>query len=379
VTYRIALTAAALGTVSWQDAVGQFIVSAAGGALIGLVLGWLIAALRKRLDDSLLENTLSLLTPFAAYLPAEALHVSGVLAVVAAGLYLGRHHPVLLSSATRLQWLALWRMITFLLEGVVFALIGLQLPAILDGLRGSTAGALAAVVLAVTATVIVVRILWLFGVEYGLRNLVDRLRRVSGRGLPWQYPAVISWAGMRGVVSLAAAFALPTELPGRDLVLVVTFCVILATLVLQGLSLPWTIRRLDLEHGGDAAERAEHDAALADHHVARTALAELEDIDDEEPLPEPIKEGLRRPLEERVRRAHAILGGCPGEDEYHHVPIDGDPVAEAQRYRDLRRRLLGVERAELVRLYRAGDINDEVLRRIQHRLDFEEIPLTDQV
>jgi monovalent cation/hydrogen antiporter len=375
VAYRIAVGAAVTGVASWGDAAAEFVLAAAGGAAVGWALAVTIAAIRRRLDDPLVENSLSLLTPFAAYLPAERLHASGVLAVVVAGLYLGRRSPVLLSSGARLQVQALWSMITFLLEGVVFALIGLQLPTILTHLSGRSPLSLAGSAAAVTATVIVTRILWVFPAAYLPRRLSRRLRE-RDPSPPWQYQAVTGWAGMRGVVSLAAAFALPEQLPGRDLLLFVTFCVILATLVLQGLSLPWLIARLGLHEGGDATERAEREAAVADHHIARSALTELEHLAHDEPVPAAVADRLRDTLQERVRRAHAVLGGCPGEDEYPHLPPKSrEAVAEVASAAELRRRLLAVERAELLRLYAAGDVTDEALRRIQQQLDLEEVGL----
>ncbi len=163
-------------------------------------------------------------------------------------------------------------------------------------------------------------------------------------------------------------------MPGRDLILFVTFWVILATLLLQGLSLPWLVRRLDLDDDG-ATERTERGVATADHHVARVALAELERLDDE--LPPSVADELRRHLEERVRHAHAVLGGCPGEDEYDDGARtdDAQALVEAVSAAQVRRALLEAERAELLRLYAARDIDDEVLRALQRQLDVEEVAL----
>jgi CPA1 family monovalent cation:H+ antiporter len=375
VSYRIAVTAALAGGTSWGHAFGQFVWAVAGGASIGFALGWLVASLKRRVDDALLENTLSLLTPFAAYLPAERAHASGVLAVVVAGLYIGRRSPMLLSSSTRLQRQALWSMITFLLEGLVFALIGLQLTTIVDGLAGLRPSDVALTAGAVTVAVIVTRFAWVYPATYLPRRLSRRVReRDPAPG--WQAPAVIGWAGMRGVVSLAAAFALPARMPGRDLILFVTFCVILATLLLQGLTLPWVVRWLGLDDDG-ATERTEREVAVADHHVARVALAELQVVTEEERIPVTVVDELRGHLEERVRRAHAILGGCPGEDEYDDGARDDDVnvLRDALTTVQVRRRLLEAERAELLRLYAEGDIDDEVLRRLQQQLDLEELGL----
>ena len=341
----------------------------------GLALGVLLAAVRRRMNDPLLENALSLLTPFAAYLPAEKLHASGVLAVVVAGLYLGRRAPVLLSSSARLQGQALWAMVTFLLEGFVFLVIGLQLPTVVDGLRERSFGEVALSVVAVNAAVILTRIAWVFPATYLPRKLSRRIRE-RDPAPSWQGPALISWAGMRGVVSLAAAFALPTDMPGRDLILLVTFSVIIVTLLLQGLTLPWLVQRLGLDDAG-AAERTDKAVAVADHHVARTALAELERLAADRRHPESVVEELRHHLEERVRRAHAVLGGCPGEDEYDDgALLDHSGVIEdAATLAELRGRLLRVEREELLRLYEERDIDDEVLRAVQQQLDVEEIGL----
>ncbi|HVX71005.1 MAG TPA: Na+/H+ antiporter [Mycobacteriales bacterium] len=372
VSYRIAVSAAVVGGATVGGALGDFAVAAIGGSAIGLLLGVVLAALRRRLHDPLLENAVSLLTPFAAFLPAEKAHASGVLAVVVTGLYLGRRAPVLLSSGARLQGQALWAMVTFFLEGLVFALIGLQLPQVVDALGDDAAVAIETAA-AVTATVVLVRFAWVFPATYLPRWLSRRLRS-RDPAPPWRYPFLIGWAGMRGVVSLAAAFALPTDMPGRDLILFVTFCVIIATLLVQGMTLPWLVRRLDLDDDGEA-ERIEKAVATADHHVARMALQELERMDAD--MPPSVSDELRHHLEERVRHAHAVLGGCPGEDEYDDgaTPEDRHALADAVTTVQVRRQLLDVERSELLRLYRARDIDDEVLRALQQQLDVEELGL----
>jgi CPA1 family monovalent cation:H+ antiporter len=375
VAYRIAVAAALAGGTTLGGAAGDFVLTAAGGAAIGFALGVVLAALRRRLEDPLLENALSLLTPFAAYLPAEQIGASGVLSVVVAGLYLGRRAPVLLSSGARLQGQALWGMVTFLLEGFVFLMIGLQLPTVVDELSGRSVGLLTAAALAVVATVVVTRVAWVFPATY-LPRLLSRRVRERDPAPSWQGPALISWAGMRGVVSLAAAFALPARMPERDLILFLTFCVILVTLLLQGPTLPWVVRRLGLDDAG-AAERTEKAIAVADHHVARVALTELLRVTDERPVPVPVVDELRGHLEERVRRAHAVLGGCPGEDEYDDGARIDDSAAlfEAEALTELRMQLLQAERAELLRLYEHRDIDDEVLRALQQQLDVEELTL----
>jgi CPA1 family monovalent cation:H+ antiporter len=205
---------------------------------------------------------------------------------------------------------------------------------------------------------------------------VDRWLRRPDPIPDWRHPALVGWAGMRGVVSLAAAFALPEDMPGRELILFVTFCVILTTLLLQGLTLPWVVRKLGLADS-DAQDRLERHVAVADHHVARFALGELERIQHDDPLPDAVESELRGHLEERVRRAHAILGGCPGEDEYDDgVRLEDErSYAESEHVAEVRRQLVDAERGELVRLYNERDINDEVLRRMQRQLDLEELQL----
>ena len=375
VAYRVAVAASLAGAATWHGTLSAFAVAAAGGAAVGLALGWVIATVRRRLNDPLVENALSLLTPFAAFLPAEAMHASGVLAVVVTGLYVGRRSPTLLSSNTRLQRQALWSMVTFLLEGLVFALIGLQLPAILAGLSGRPVAEIALTTGAVTAAVIITRFLWMFPAVH-LPAMLGRRMRQRAPAPSWQGIVLLSWAGMRGVVSLAAAFALPVDMPGRDLILFVTFCVILTTLLLQGLTLPWLVRRLGLDDAG-AVEQTERDVAVADHHVARVALRELEHVPEKELLPSAVVDKLRRELEERVRRAHAVLGGCPGEEEYDDAEhFDGEEILrDASSAALLRQKLVNVERAELLRLYSHRDIDDEVLRRVEQQLDIEEARL----
>ena len=235
-------------------------VGAVGGVLVGLAVGWVVRQARRRLDDPPVEITISLMTGYFAFLPAEVLGVSGVLAAVTAGVYLGWHTPELTTAEVRLQGDAVWEIGTFVLNAVLFVLIGLQLPAILDNLDGTSGWTLLGYGAAIGATVIVVRLLWVFPATYLPRVLSRRIRE-RDPSPPWQAPALIGWAGMRGAVSLAAALALPfttdagTPFPGRDLVIFLAFCVILVTLVGQGLSLPFAIRaaRARVGRGGRRA------------------------------------------------------------------------------------------------------------------------------
>jgi Na+/H+ antiporter len=374
VSFRIAVAAVGAAAVTFADAAAQFLLASAVGIGVGLALAAAIAFVRRRLDDPPVENSLSLLTPFAAFLPAEALHGSGVLAVVVTGLHLGQRSPVLLSSATRLEVHALWRMITYLLEGVVFVLVGLQFPAIVaGGAREHGPGALAAYAAAVVLTVVVVRFAWVW-LSLGLPHQVGV---GTARVRDWRGGVVVSWAGMRGVVSLAAALSLPVGFPERDLLLFLTAAVILATLVVQGTTLPWLVRRLGLAGGADRAEELQREEAVADHHIARAALGLLERLAGERDLPDELVAEQRRHLEERIRRAHSTLGGCPGEDEYRHAPVDRpqslSPPELAAIGQWLRTTLIEAERAELLRLAQAGDVSHEAQRDLERMLDLVQV------
>jgi monovalent cation/hydrogen antiporter len=243
------------GRFSFSEAGARFVLVALGGTGIGLAIGWLATQAQRHLDDPPVQVTLSLLTPFAAYLPAERLHVSGVLAVVACGLFVGWRVPRILTSRTRLNAFVFWEMVEFLLNGLVFILIGLQLPRVLQALSGQPLNRLLWHGALISGAAIGVRIAWVFAATNFLRGLNAALHRQDPYP-GWRNAVVVAWAGMRGVVSLAAALALPMTIssdrpfPGRDYILFITFCVIVATLVLQGLSLPALIRGLGVADDG---------------------------------------------------------------------------------------------------------------------------------
>jgi monovalent cation/hydrogen antiporter len=372
VAYRIAIAAVVTGAFSYGRAVLSFVLVSLIGAGVGLATGHLVVRVRRHIDDALTENTVSLVTPFAAYLAAEALHGSGVLAVVLAGLVVARAAPLIVSSTTRLQGQAVWEMIAFLLQGIVFALIGLQLRQILAGLHGHSPGRLALYAAGVTATVIVVRIIWVFPTAYLPRLLFPAIRARDPYP-PWQAPAIVSWAGLRGVVSLAAAFAVPltaggAPFPGRDLILFLTFAVIVATLVMQGLTLPWLSRRLHIAGTGDELPTLEQ--AAAEHNSARLALVRLDQIVALGTLPADVAQRLRRDLEERARRAHAVLG--PGADDEHLPDLVDVAVLAAASYAEARQELLRVERQEAIHMWQRGEIGEAALQAVQRRLDLEE-------
>jgi CPA1 family monovalent cation:H+ antiporter len=382
VAYRIAVAAVVAGIFSLWQAGLQFVVGAIGGIAVGLAVGWLVLWARRHVaDDPDIQNTVSLLTPFAAYLLAEEpshwawqelglpgdFAFSGVLAVVTTGLYLGRRAPEYISSETRLQGYAFWELVTFLLNGLIFALIGLQLQSILERLSEGTEYPAAELVLygaLISLAVIVARFLWVFPATYVPRWLSRRLRQ-RDPSPPVRQVTVIAWTGMRGVISLAAALALPLSVDGgtapfpeRDLILFLTFCVILATLVVQGLTLPLLIRALGLEDDG-SQEREEMKGRIK---VADAAIARIDELAREEWVREDTAERMRGLYDYRRSRFAARFDG---EDE------DGLEERSAA-FQRLSRELLRAQRATLIRLRNEGRIGDEVMHRIERDLDLEE-------
>ena len=246
IAYRVAVAAVLTGSFSVAFAGVSFVVVGVGGILVGVALGWVLTAVWRKTSDPTLEIMVSLLAPIIAYLVAETLGVSGVLATVTAGLIAGRRAARVLSPDGRLMGTAVWAVVYFLIDSFVFMLIGLQLPLIMDNLSAYGTAQLIGLGAAVSVTVILARILWIFPTTYLPFRFARRLRAFE-QAPPRASVAVVSWAGMRGAVSLAAALALPlrpTAFPERDLIIFLTFCVILATLVGQGLTLPWVIRRV---------------------------------------------------------------------------------------------------------------------------------------
>jgi monovalent cation/hydrogen antiporter len=364
VAYRFAIVAMMSGRFSLSEAIGGFFIVAVGGAAIGLAVGWLASQVQRRLDDAPVQITISLLTPFAAYIPAERLHVSGVLAVVVSGLFLGWRGPQILTARTRLNIFVFWEMLVFLLNGLVFVLIGLQLPRILHTLSGHSFKQLVWQGALISCAAIVVRIAWVFASTNMLRLMSATLRKKDPFPA-WQNTAIVSWTGMRGVVSLAAALAVPLTLldgspfPGRDYILFITFCVILATLVLQGLSLPALIRRLGVVDDG-LANVEERTARLKANEAA---LAYLSEVDTR--FPPDTVERLRAEYNDRIRQLEvcADIGG------------DGSDGLIARSFERLQQEALDVERRTIIQLRDEYVINDEVLRRIQSDLDHAEARL----
>jgi monovalent cation/hydrogen antiporter len=367
IVYRFAVAAVVSGTFSLSDAAMEFVGNAVGGIAIGLAVGWLVAQVRRRLDDAPVEIALSLLTAYFAYLPAEALGVSGVLAAVTVGIYLGWRAPELVTSpATRLQSQAVWEILVFVVNAFLFALLGLQFQELVNSLDGYSASTLIGYGALVGATVIVIRVLWVFPNTYVPRFLFPRIRARDPYP-PWQYPMLVSWMGMRGAVSLAAALALPlqtdagTAFPARDLIIFLTFCVILVTLVLQGLTLPGVIKALRIEDD-DGAEREE---LKARKHAAKAAIARIDDLAAEDWVRDETADRMRALYDYRLRRFAARFD-------------DGDDGALEQQsmgYQRLRREALDAERAAVFDLRNRGVINDEVMNRVVRDLDLEDTRL----
>ena len=364
VAYKFAVVAVVTGTFSLADAAGDFVLNVTGGIAIGLGIGFLIRQVRLRLDDPPLEITISLLSGFFAYLPAQAAGVSGVLAAVTVGIYMGWHTPELTNAQTRLQGIAVWEIVFFVLNALLFALIGLQLPGILDALSGRSTATLIAYAAAVTAAVIAARFLWVVPGTY----LTARFRR---RRRPIQEPGkaaiILGWSGMRGAVSLAAALALPLTtdagqpFPNRPLIIFLTFGVIFGTLVLQGLTLPAVVKTLGLEDEG----RAEKEESKARVYAAEAALARLEELADEDWVREDTLERLRGLFGFRRERFRSRFD----------PESDGAIEDRSAAFQRLTRELLDAERNAVFELRRTRRIDDDVMRRVVRDLDLEEARL----
>jgi Na+/H+ antiporter len=360
VLYKTAVTAAVAGTFSLWDASWRLIVNVIGGVAVGLAVGYVVRLVRRRVDDAPTEVALALLSGYLAYLPATAIGVSGVLAAVTIGVYMGWYTPQLTNGITRLSGNAFWEILTFIINALLFALVGLQLHGILNRLGGRSTASLIRDAAVVAAVVIVTRILWVPVFTYLPRFLFRRIRERDPYP-PWQYPAVISWAGIRGAVSLAAALALPTNFPERDLIVFLTFAVILVTLVGQGLTLPWLIRLLHVEDDGGA----EREDAKARVKAAEAALARLEELEGEGWVRDDTAERTRGAYRFRTDRFRARYEG--GDDE--------GVEERSQQYQRLRRELLEAERQAVVRLRNEGRITEDVMQRVQRDIDLEDMRL----
>ena len=415
--YSVAVVAAGGGDFSFGDAVGRFVLDVAGGMIIGVAVAWLVRLLRRVFSDPLSVNAISLATPFGAYAAGEAVHVSGVLAVVVAGLIIGHQNPRLQTGASRLQAGAVWELVNFLLEGFVFLLIGEQLPVVLRGLHAYSTGTIAAAAAITVGVVLLLRPAWLVLTQHVPRWLHSRLDGEDGeesgdggeaedarppgsrntsagptgsgptgsghnrRPLSGAEVTAMSWAGSRGVITLAAAFAIPASthaglaFPARDLLLFLAYLVVLVTLVGQGVTLGPLLRRLGLGANQVDLARLRNEARTA---AVQAALGRLDQMasesgdEGEGVLPEPVVSEMRRSLTARLNRYSRRLEFL--EDNPETLRAAGYETAIRAR-----RALIDAQHEELLRWRDAGRLPDDSLRVLQRELDHEErtLPLPD--
>ncbi len=373
VAYRFGIAAVVTGTFSATTAAMELPLVALGGAAIGWIVGVSVDWIQRRLDDPPVQITISLLAPYLAYLAAEHLECSGALAIVTAGVYLGWRLPRMISARTRLELAAFWKMLVYLLNGVVFIFIGLQLPQVMHGLEQHTAWSrLFFQAGAVSAVVIVIRLLWIFPAAYLPRFLSPALRARDPYP-DWRDIAIIGWSGMRGVDSLATALALPlatavgAPFPGRDIIIFVSFAVILLTLVAQGLSLPVLIRLLKVKGDGKAdceeqvARLAANQAALA--YLERRAETEIEQ--------RPQLNLLQAEYHERMAQLEHEEDACDASA----AATTNDTAAPPSHFHQAARDALQVERDTIIDLRNQHRINDETLRIVQRDIDLADARL----
>jgi len=367
VLFQIAVSFAVAGTAAGAAAdsvllhgAGQFAVLAAGGAAVGGVIAAGVIAVRRQVTDPVLETVLALITPYAAYVLGAAVHVSPIMAVIVAGLAIGARRARITTAQTRLQLHSVYQTIIFLLESVVFSLIGLQLPALIRAL--SHTDAWPAQALAMTGTLIATRILWVFPLSLLFQ------RRSGTRRPSWPVPAVVSWAGTRGVVPLAAALSIPlvsasgAPLPRRDLILVLATAVIVVSLIVQGL----TLEPLARFAGIARPAAARHEETIAQLRLAEAALARLDELAGSDAAPDAVIDRVRASLQAGIGRIRAHADGSRG------------PEPDGLTERDLRRNLNAAENAELARLYDSGTVSQATRQRLQRGLDLELTRLSDE-
>lgn len=356
--YSMALAVVAGSLFAPKRVAITFTAALVGGVVIGILVGWIIGQIRTRLQDTPVEMTISLLTPYAAFLPADRLDASGVIATVTAGLYLGHRHASIMGAEARITGSALWNTLTFLLNGFVFIMMGFEVPLLLRSLSPGVAMRLVAIGLVVTLVLVAVRAVWIALTVY-------TPQRLGGRSDALPCTVVLSWAGMRGVVSLAAALAVPlalpdgTAFPARDAIVIITLVVIVVTLLGHGLTLPWLIRSLRV--GRDVGVREEE--ARARQRLVDAALHRLDELYPVWPGHRPLLDQLRETYRHRsqhVERQFTPAASADGEDR------------ELIEHREIRRTIIDAEREALLRLGAEGEISDQVLRDLERELDFEE-------
>lgn len=363
VTYQFAVAAVLTGAFSLTQASLQFVLAGVGGVVIGLLAGVVIAWVRPRLRDPSVENVVSLLTPYVAYLPADWMHLSGVLAVVTCGIYISRRLGRITTAQMRLRAYAVWDSVIFLLNGIVFILIGLQVSRILKVAPVGSMGFVIGFPLAISAVAILARLLWVIPASYIPRILNRKLHR-DDPVPPFRQVLLIAWTQMRGVVSLAAALALPTltnagdKFPQRDLIIFVAFGVILVTLVIQGLTLPLLIRALKIDTGTDESADEE---VTARYLAALAAIEKLDALGAHDAKAVAALQRLRALYDDRIAYYSRLMNPT-GEDNLLSVDTADQALRAA----------IAAQRDMLLRLRDQGVIGDEVLRLLEQELDHEE-------
>jgi monovalent cation/hydrogen antiporter len=368
VLYRFAVSAVSLGTFSFPAAAGSFVAILVGEIIWGIGVGWLMLRLRRWVRDPKVEIMLSILTPYAAYWPPEQLGGSGVLATVAAGLYISWNGLRLISAATRLQGVFFWDFLVYLIEGLVFLITGLQIRAVISAIAAYSISSLAMAAAVVSVVVIAARFAWVYPAAY-ISRLIPAVRRRDP--LPsWQWLFALGFTGIRGVVSLAAALAIPyikadgSPFPDRDLILFLTFCVIFVTLVGEGLTLPWVTRALGLAHAGRRERQEERSEEFrARKRALEAAIHELDRLTTERQAPESVVRPIRVAQSDRLKLVDHRNDG----DARHKKLVDlGD---------DIELSLIEAERDFINNLYRDGELKDEQRRHIERELDLRDANL----
>ncbi|WP_324676714.1 Na+/H+ antiporter [Hymenobacter sp. GOD-10R] len=376
IAYRYAVAAVVSGTFSMWDAGWHFLLVAGGGIGVGLLLGYAVSRLQERISDPTISTTITLLVPFVSYSVAEHVETSGVLAVVFTGLVVSWRSYEIYDTNTRVQKNSFWDVLSFLLNGFVFILIGLQLPFIIKGFNELTLPVVIGYGLLISFVAIVIRIVWVFPTSYLLllfNKLLGRKKKKATLDLKSLF--ITSWAGMRGVVSLATALALPFSLrnghpfPHRNEILMITFIVILITLVLQSLTLPWLIRRLDVQEPEEKAVTEEQKVRL---QMAESSLGFLE-----EELARGENEGALEELKARFQRQVNRLNGVLASD--NEEEDDTSDQALFQQFLHKRIEVVEHQRALLVQLHKEGKYNETTIRKMEAELDALDISLQAQL